>query len=42
MTGAWVYCELPNMIASPSLSSDLRIKSALESLTDTRGLKELF
>jgi hypothetical protein len=42
MTGAWVYCELPNMIASPSFRSDLRIKSALESLTDTRSLKELF
>jgi type I restriction-modification system DNA methylase subunit len=30
------------MIASSSLRSDLRIKSALESLTDTRSLKELF
>jgi hypothetical protein len=41
MTGAWVYCELPNMIASaPKL--DRRIESALKSLTDTRSLKELF
>jgi type I restriction-modification system DNA methylase subunit len=42
MTGAWVYCDYPIMIASSSLRSDLRIKSALESLTDTRRLKELF
>ncbi len=40
MTGAWVYCELPDMIASaPQLN---RIESALKSLTDTRSLKELF
>ncbi len=40
MSGAWVYSELPNMIAStPSLG---RIESALTSLTDTRSLKELF
>jgi type I restriction-modification system DNA methylase subunit len=40
MTGAWVYCELPNMIASaPKLN---RIESSLKSLTDTRSLKELF
>jgi hypothetical protein len=40
MTGAWVYCELPTMIASaPKLD---RIESALKSLTDTRSLKELF
>jgi type I restriction-modification system DNA methylase subunit len=40
MTGAWVYCELPNMIASaPKLN---RIELSLKSLTDTRSLKELF
>jgi TaqI-like C-terminal specificity domain/Eco57I restriction-modification methylase len=40
MTGAWVYCELPIMIASaPKLD---RIESALKSLTNTRSLKELF
>jgi type I restriction-modification system DNA methylase subunit len=40
MTGAWVYCELPDMIASaPKLD---RIESALKSLTNTRSLKELF
>jgi hypothetical protein len=42
MSGAWVYCELPDMIASASLHNDLRIESALKSLTDTRSLKELF
>jgi hypothetical protein len=41
MSGAWVYCELPDMIASaPKL--DRRIESSLKSLTDTRSLKELF
>jgi hypothetical protein len=40
ISGAWVYCELPDMIASaPNLS---RIESSLKSLTDTRSLKELF
>jgi hypothetical protein len=40
IAGAWVYCELPTMIASaPKLN---RIESALKSLTDTRSLKELF
>ena len=40
MSGAWVYCELPIMIASqPNLN---RIESSLKSLTDTRSLKELF
>jgi hypothetical protein len=48
MTGAWVYCELPNMITSaPKLDSPKerlhqRIESALKSLTNTRSLKELF
>ena len=49
MTGAWVYCELPDMIASaPKLDSpkerlhQRRIESSLKSLTDTRSLKELF
>jgi hypothetical protein len=41
MSGAWVYCELPIMIASaPKL--DRRIATSLQSLTDTRSLKELF
>jgi hypothetical protein len=40
MSGAWVYCELPDMIASqPNLN---RIESSLKSLTNTRSLKELF
>jgi Eco57I restriction-modification methylase len=40
MSGAWVYCELPNMTASaPNLN---RIKSSLESLTNLQKLKELF
>jgi hypothetical protein len=41
MSGAWVYCELPRMIASQPVSTD-RIKASLNSLTNTQALKELF
>jgi type I restriction-modification system DNA methylase subunit len=41
MSGAWVYCELPRMIASQPVSTT-RIKASLTSLTNTQALKELF
>jgi hypothetical protein len=41
MSGAWVYRELPRMIASQPVSTD-RIKASLNSLTNTQALKELF
>jgi hypothetical protein len=41
MSGAWVYCELPRMIASQPVSIN-QIKASLNSLTNTQALKELF
>jgi hypothetical protein len=41
MSGAWVYCELPRMIASQPVSTT-RIAASLNSLTNTQALKELF